>query len=143
MKSRPLDSNEREGLSAHREWINALLAHASPSTGLTGTRADLPTLHTLLDNGPYSGDAAAELQVFGTAFGDVVATELRLSWVVVDDDDGTDFALQFDEHQFFVFPQSMLIKRIERGEDVKEINLEFMLSELAKQLQEFLRAADA
>jgi hypothetical protein len=142
METRPLDTDERENLSTQRAWINALLADtaaAATSAPLRGTREDIPTLHSLLAHGPYTEDAEAELQLFGTAFGDVVASELDMAWVVVTDEFGTDFALQpaGASTPFFIFPQDMLIKRVENGEPVDEIDLDVRLAGLASELQQF------
>jgi hypothetical protein len=141
MHVRALTNDERKGMSAERNWINSLLAGVGSAIQLTGTEADIPTLHTLLERGPFTKDAPGELMLLGRAFGDVIACEVGMSWVVVEDESGTDFALKIDTHPVFVFPRSMLLKRIQGGESPSEINLSFMLEQIAKAVQEQVRNA--
>lgn len=129
---RALDTSELAGFESDRIWVNQLLEKSDSNLKLTCTKTDLPTLQTLLDNGPYSTNASAELVTFGTVFGDVLAHEIGLHWVVLTDEFGTDFALQFKDDSIFVFPRDMIVKRVERGENVKEIDLGFVLNEIHK-----------
>ena len=130
MQVSQLTPEDLQGLSADRSWVNDLLTGFGSSTRLTQSRQDIPTLHSLLDNGPYTSEASAELAVFGTAYGDVLAKEIGLHWVVVTDDSGSDYALQFQDKKVFVFPRSMLLKRIEQGERLSDIDLGVMLTEV-------------
>lgn len=136
MQVSQLTPQDLQGLSADRNWVNDLLAGFGSDFRLTQSREDIPTLHSLLDGGPYTSDASAELAVFGTVYGDVLAQEIGLHWVVITDDIGSDYALQFQDKKVFVFPRSMLLKRVERGERVSDINLDFMLGEIRHSVQE-------
>jgi hypothetical protein len=136
MQVSPLTSEDLQGLSSDRDWVNSLLAGFGSTAKLTQSREDVPTLHSLLDGGPYTADASAELAVFGTVYGDVLAKEIGLHWVVVTDNIGSDYALQFQDKQVFVFPRSMLLKRVERGEQLSDINLDAMLAEIRVVVQE-------
>ncbi len=59
-----------------------------------------------------------------------------MSWVVLQDEHGSDFALQYRDLDIFVFPRDMILKRVERGEDVHRINLDVMLEEIRKTVQD-------
>jgi hypothetical protein len=56
---------------------------------------DLPVLQRLIDDRAFSKTQTYELQSLGIAFGDVLASELRLQWVMVTDEYGTDPTLRF------------------------------------------------
>ena len=135
MEVRELDSKEIEGFEYERHWVQDLLNGHKLDIKLTKQKEDIPTLHTLIDNGPYTDQPESELQIFGTVFGDILANELNLRWVVVSDEDGADFALQYKDREIFLFPKDMIIKRVEN--DV-EINLSVMLKELTKTVNDLI-----
>lgn len=68
-------------------------------------------------------------------FGHILAKEIPLKWVMYGDEQGSDFALQYQGLNLFVFPCDMLIKRAEEGEPIDEMNLEAILVEV----REFLK----
>ncbi len=129
MDSRGLEIKEKEGLEQERIWIIDLLKGHGSHIKLNKNKSDLSTLQAILDNGPYTHDAESELIVLGTVYGDVLASELGLRWVVVTDEDGTDIGLQYKNTKIFLFPRDMIIKRIEKNE---EPDLSFMFNELKK-----------
>jgi len=129
MRARELSFLERRRLSKDRALVNDLLG---PGERLEGNARDLQKLQIIL-SANVSQDALVGL---GTAFGDVLASELGLSWVVVTDSFGTDKALQAKPYQVFVHPRGMFTKRISRGEKPNEIDLGFMLEELRKTVNE-------
>lgn len=133
ISTRPLDSQEQAGIAQATAWVNDVLERGFHSDiRLTGRREDIPTLHSLISKGPFGADAASELTVFGTVFGEILATEIPMSWVVFQDEQGSDFALQYRDLDVFVFPRDMILKRVEKGEDVNRINLDVMLEEIRK-----------
>jgi len=72
-----------------------------------------------------------ESQCLGVAFGDVLASELPLRWVMVTDEYGTDPTLRFKETALQINALSMISKRVERDEAVN-------LSELLRVTREQL-----
>lgn len=131
IRTRPLDSEEIARIAQATHWVNDILERGFHSDiRLSGKREDIPTLHSLLSKGPYSSDVSAELIIFGTVFGEILANEVPLKWVVFNDKDGSDFALQYQDFSLFVFPCDMIIKRIENVERVDDINLELILQEI-------------
>jgi hypothetical protein len=135
--TRPLTPEEQSTLAASTAWVNELLEKEFNSDiRLSGTKDDIPTLHSMLSEGPYTSDASAELTTFGIVFGHILAREIPLRWVVYRDEQGSDFALQYQDLKLFAFPCDMLIKRVEAGEDIKEIDLEVMLENLREALKE-------
>lgn len=59
-----------------------------------------------------------KLQCLGIAFGDALAQQMDLAWVMVEDDYGRDAALSLIGTSVLVFPQTMISKRIEDGEEI-------------------------
>ncbi len=134
---RPLTPEEANGLAQATVWVNDLLERGFRSdVRLAGRRSDIPTLHSLLSKGPFGADPAAEWTTFGTVFGEILANEVPLKWVVFNDENGSDFALQYQDLALFAFPLDMIVKRVENGEHIEAINLETMLEEIQKAMQE-------
>ena len=135
--TRPPNPEEQATLQGATAWVNELLEKEfKTEVRLGGTREDIPNLHTMLSEGPYTSDPEAELKTFGIVFGHVLARELGMRWVVYRDGEGSDFALQYQDTELFVFPGDVIAKRVEAGEEIDEINLEAMLEELREALAE-------
>jgi hypothetical protein len=104
-------------LEAQRERAAELaLSHAHFS--LTGTLRDLDTLQTLIDRGVLEASDRFDLQSLGVALGDLMVNELGLEWVVVQDDLGRSRGLRIPRTEDFIFPVTMISKRVERGVEV-------------------------
>src|SRR5437879_9991802 len=99
---------------------------------LEKTVADLPVLQRLIDDKVFSKMQTYELQSLGIAFGDVLASELPLRWVIVTDEYGTDPTLRFKGTTVQINALTMISKRIEKDEKVN-------LSELLRITREQLR----
>jgi hypothetical protein len=135
--TRPPNPEEQATLDGATDWVNEILVKEfKTEVRLKGTREDIPTLHTMLSEGPYTSDIEAELTSFGIVFGHVLARELAMRWVIYNDDQGSDYALQYQDLELFLFPGDMLIKRAEAGEDIGEINLDAMIENLREALIE-------
>jgi hypothetical protein len=98
---------------------------------LTRTKRDLPILQDLIDDGVFTKSQTYELQSLGVAFGDVLANELPLRWVMVTDEFGTDPTLRFKQTTLQVNAPTMISKRVERDEPV---DLSYLLRVTREQL---------
>lgn len=137
ISTRPLDPEEQAGIAYATSWINDVLERGFNSAiRLTGRSEDIPTLHSLLSKGPFGEDPTSELMLFGTVFGEILAKEIPMRWVVLTDEHGVDLALQYQDLNVFVFPRDMILKRVEKGEDVASINLEVLRDEVRKMVLE-------
>ncbi|QJE98077.1 DUF3806 domain-containing protein [Luteolibacter luteus] len=135
--TRPPNAEEQSILDGATAWVNELLEKEfKTKIRLTGTREDIPNLHTMLSEGPYTADPNAELTTFGIVFGHVLAREIPMRWVFYRDEQGSDLALQYQDLELFSFPCDMIFKRVEEGEDINEINLDLMLENLREALAE-------
>ena len=80
--------------------------------------ADLSILQRLIDDKVFGKSQTYELQSLGIAFGDVLASELPLRWVMVTDEYGTDPTLRFKGTTVQINALTMISKRVEKDEDV-------------------------
>jgi hypothetical protein len=99
----------------------AIVAAAAKRYGagkLAGTRDDLPILQKMINDRVFSKSQTYELQSLGVVFGDVLANELPLRWVIVSDEFGTDPTLRYKQTMTQINALTMISKRIERDEPV-------------------------
>ena len=73
-----------------------------------GETRDLTTLQRLLDGNWIEREDVFSQQAIGLALGDVMARNLDLHWVVVDDDYGRSRALRWKDEQDLFFPVTMV-----------------------------------
>lgn len=126
-------------LAIDREFIPAVLKARFPETQLTGSPADLSLMQQIYDGGPYTNDAVSEVIALGTAFGDVLANTLGLSWVRYCDEEGEELALRYESTDIVVFPRTMLLTRMEEG---APINLVLIYDEVCALVRQRLAAAN-
>jgi hypothetical protein len=98
---------------------------------LTRTKSDLPVLQHLIDDGVFNKSETYQLQSLGVAFGDVLASELPLRWVMVTDEFGRDPTLRFKKTTLQINALTMISKRVERDQPV---SVQSLLDETRKQL---------
>jgi len=118
----PLDFADRRRLDEQRR-IAAALARRHVGTVPRGSRDDLRILQRILDAGAVGPDRTYELQALGVVLGDLLARELGMHWVVYRDEHGRSRALQLGESDAFLFPVTMISKRLERGIGVDVLEL--------------------
>ena len=112
--------------STRLEQQRAIVAAAKQRYGtssLTKTAADLSVLQRLIDDKVFSKTQTYELQSLGIAFGDVLASELPLRWVMVTDEYGTDSTLRFRNTSLNVNALTIISRRVERDEPVNVSDL--------------------
>ncbi|MGE0860862.1 MAG: DUF3806 domain-containing protein [Gammaproteobacteria bacterium] len=124
--------------AADIDRIARLLLHAEQlareiaGEPLTSALTDLPLLQRLLDDARLDGEQTVALQALGLAFGKVfVRNETGYDWWMVEDEHGRDPAVRFGHTSLLFFPQTMISKRVERGQHV---DVERMYAGLRAQL---------
>lgn len=130
-----LSREDSEQLNRQRALIAAAAKRRYGTVALTRTRNDLPVLQKLIDERVFSKFQTYQLQCLGVAFGDVLASELPLRWVMITDDYGTDPTLRYKHASTNLNALTMISKRVERGEAVN-------LSELIRWTREQLSKID-
>jgi Domain of unknown function (DUF3806) len=126
-----LSSEDGERLERQRAIIVSAAKRRYGTVHLTRTKSDLPTLQRLIDENVFNKSQTYEPQSLGVAFGDVLASELPLRWVMVTDEFGTDPTLRFKETTIQINALTMISKRIERGEAVR---VQWLLDQTREQL---------
>ncbi len=126
-----LTHNDRARLEEQRAVVVAAAKQRYGTIALTKTKRDLPVLQKLIDERVFKKSQTYELQSLGVAFGDVLASELPLRWVMVTDEYGTDPTLRFKETTLQINALTIISKRVERDEPV---NLQRLLDKTREQL---------
>ena len=123
----PLSAEHSEDLDRWRQSVYSFARTFPQGYRFLGTEADLATLQTLLTSGSLDKKNSFLLEGLGVIFGDILAKRLDLHWVTESDDWGTTPALQYHDSGIMLFATDMIIKRVERGEEVDVIDLFNML----------------
>ena len=90
-------------------------------------------MQAIIDSGQIPVENTQELQSLGIVFGRVFVNETQdYDWWVVEDEYGKDACVRYKETTLLIFPQTMLSKRIEDGEQVDVAEL---FSGLRKELE--------
>jgi len=126
-----LSQQDRARLDQQRAIVAAAVKQRYGTPKLTKSIADLGPLQHLIDDKVFAKAQTYELQSLGVAFGDVLAAELPLRWVMVTDEYGTDPTLRFKETTVQINALTMISKRVETGEVVD-------LRDLLRQTREHL-----
>lgn len=126
-----LSHEDRTRLDQQRAIVAAAAKQRYGTSNLTKTAVDLSVLQRLIDDKVFRKTQTYELQSLGIAFGDVLATELPLRWVMVTDEYGTDPTLRFKATTVQINALTMISKRIEKDE---KVNLSELLRITREQL---------
>lgn len=110
-----LSPMDQARLDAQRQVVRELAA-LHLGRGFSGDRArDLDTLQLLLDRGVVGQGETAQLQAMGVILGDLLAADLDMGWVVYEDREGRSRALQLGSTRNFLFPITMISRRVDVG----------------------------
>lgn len=112
-----LEEKDLANLEAKRDWVrNHYEPHAIHK--YADLQGKLSLLDAILANRWIEPEETLKLQCLGITFGDALAQHLKLEWVMVEDADGRDPALRLPGTSVLIFPQTMISKRIEDGQEV-------------------------
>ena len=111
----PLDGVELRRMREQRELVDEL-ARRHIGTPLTTGQSldDLRVIQEILDKKILEKEQVYELQALGIALGDLMAEQLDLKWVAVEDEHGRSRALQYGEDEDLFFPVTMISKRVDK-----------------------------
>jgi hypothetical protein len=127
----PADS---ERLERQRQLVEKYLADESREKFKTPA-GKLGTIRAFLAGNVFASTQTYELQSLGVVFGDALALELGLEWVIVEDSTGRDPALRAPGTSIIVYPLTMISKRVERGEAVDAFDLFNAVADDVERLQ--------
>jgi len=116
-KIESLATDDTAHMETQRTWVRD---HFTPEAihKYETLEGKLELLEGILANGWIEPHETWKLQSLGIAFGDALAQKAGLYWCAVEDDYGRSPALQDLETTLVLFPQTMISKRVERGETV-------------------------
>ena len=120
---RDLSPDDVARLDRQRDVVARAAKQHYGTPTLTRTKSDLSVLQRLIDDKVFSSQQTYELQCLGVAFGDVLASEFPLRWMMVADEFGTDPTLRFKNTNFQVNALTMISKRIEKNPLVDLIDM--------------------
>lgn len=118
-----LSHTDSERLDQQRALVAAAAKQRYGTAALTKSKRDLPILQRLIDDNVFKKSQTYELQSLGVAFGDVLASELSLRWVMITDEYGTDPTLRFKNTSININALTMISKRIEKDQRVDVVSL--------------------
>lgn len=113
-----LTAADKEQLQAQRAVVERLIADPNSREKYKTAAGKLGTINAILNAGAFKPDQIYELQCLGIVFGDALVQELKVEWVMVEDEYGRDPALRVPGSSGLTFPLTMISKRVERGEKV-------------------------
>jgi hypothetical protein len=104
-------------IEAKRDWVRN---HYAPEAIDNYNTVDgkLKLLDTILKSNWIEKDETYKLQSLGITLGDIVVQDMSFVWMEVEDEYGTDPALQLPGTSVILFPLTMISKRIETGQAV-------------------------
>ena len=134
-----LTPSDQLRLNKQRAVVLAELSKRYGAKGLTGTPADLHHLQRLIDDKVFNKAQTWELQSLGVAFGDVLANDLGMHWVIVTDEYGIDPTLRYRDTSIQVNPLAMISRRVE---DDVPVNFEAIRQGVHSRITEILKSGD-
>jgi hypothetical protein len=121
---RDLTDEDRKWLSEQRSRTERLLAGNPDAQRKYQTAAGkLGTIRAVLEGGVFRTDQTFELQGLGIILGDAIAAEMGFAWKMVEDQLATSPCLVSEGTSIVLYPQTMISKRVERGETVDVFDL--------------------
>ena len=130
-----LSPQDKVRIDQQRALVAAVVKQRYGIAELSRTKKDLPILQRLIDDKVFNKSQTYELQSLGIVFGDVLATELSLRWVMITDQYGTDPTLRFKNTSINVNALTMISKRVQR-------DVQIDVSSLLQQNREALSDAE-
>ncbi len=113
-----LTNIDRRFMQGQRDRIDSL-ARTHFGQQINGDKAnDLSILQKLLDRQLVRADQTLELQAMGVVLGDLLAAELGMRWIIYQDKLGRSRALHMPATEYYLFPVTMISRRVEADAEV-------------------------
>ncbi|MFZ5531616.1 MAG: DUF3806 domain-containing protein [Pseudomonadota bacterium] len=116
------DDEWKAFIAAHLEWVDGWINPGSESK-FKGPEGRIKLLQLIIDSNEIAKEEAVKLQCLGTYLGQAIVEKTGWPWKVIEDEYGTDLAIQIPDRKVWIFPVTMISKRIEDGDlvDVEEL----------------------
>ena len=109
----PLNVGQQAILDSQRRTVSDLMLRHLGVSRLKGKAADLGHFQALIQRKAIRLDDVTTWQALGVVFGDYIAEQHGLTWVVYEDELGVSKALRWQDTDNFVFPVTVFSKRIQ------------------------------
>ena len=119
----PLTPKDLHRLKEQRLVVSSFLKDDASKKKYESAAGKLGAIQAILEAETFSPEQTHELQCLGVVLGDAFVQEMGLEWVIVEDQYGRDLAVRMPERSIFLFPITMISKRIEDGEQVDIFDL--------------------
>lgn len=116
---RPLTDDDQNRISDQVATVLRMLRLRYGDVQLCHTEDDLRLLQRLQDDHALWAGQEDELHALGVVFGRVLAARTPLRWITIEWEGKRTLALQYPNTTVIIFPDSMIAKRINRGERVE------------------------
>jgi len=117
-KVKDLNIRQKFILDSHRQGTKDLMIRRLGIVTLKQDKSDLDKIQRLVDRSIIRRSDVEQWQALGVVFGDVLAAELNLHWVSYQDERGHSKALQWKKTRNFVFPVTMLSRRVQYKQEI-------------------------
>lgn len=114
---------DKQFMTDSREQLD-VIARSQLGRQFSGAKDnDLDIIQTLLDRRLVNAHQTRELQAMGVYMGDILARELGMKWVIYSDRVGRSRALRMGQTDYYLFPVTMIARRVEADApvDVKAV----------------------
>jgi hypothetical protein len=105
-------------LDSNRQNIKDLMTRRLGIVTIKQDLGDLKQIQEVVDRKIIKNGDVEQWQALGVVFGDVLVAELDLNWVSYEDELGSSKALRWKKTENYVFPVTMLSKRVQYKEKV-------------------------
>lgn len=122
-KVKDLNIGQKFILDSHRQSIKDLMTRRLGIVTIKQNMGDLRKIQQLVDRKIINKADVEQWQALGVVFGDVLAAELDLHWVSYQDELGLSKALRWKKTENYVFPITMLSKRVQFAEKIDVLAL--------------------
>jgi Domain of unknown function (DUF3806) len=126
---------DQQRLQDQRAVVENFLADDDSRQKYKTAAGKLGTIRAILQGNAFKPNQTYELQCLGIVLGDAFVQELKMEWVMVEDDHGRDPAVRLPGTSIILFPLTMISKRVERGEKVDVFDLFSRAAEEVKKMQ--------
>jgi hypothetical protein len=109
-----LTAIDRQYMGEQRKTVEGLANRLGRRVSGIATR-DLDTLQEIIDRRWVDVEDVQTQQALGIVFGDLLAEELGFDWVIYRDKKGRSRALRFREEDIYVFPITLISRRLSAG----------------------------
>jgi hypothetical protein len=132
---RPLTVEDEEELRQQRAVVEKYLGDETSREKYKKAAGKLGLIRGLLANDVFKTNQTYELQCLGVVLGDAFVQELKMEWVIVEDEYGRSPAVRVPGTTILLSPITMISKRVGNGEKVDVFDMFNWAAEKISEMQ--------